>query len=171
MAKRTIYSESRRDLPMHTTTRRAEALSPATEPRRRFDWLREKKRRRSALARIHHAVLHGWALDDEGRSDLIQVLGTLLRSGDLTTREGLRVCQIVVAMDKADVEGQAADFYHARCAAGRRPRGRPRVWKGANPEGDWSGLESSVTARTARAPLPPITEYSGGGVRGLDGTG
>ena len=72
-------------------------------PTERFEWLRAGARRRSDLVDVHHAVVKGWITDPGVREALVRELTALVDSEDLTLRETLRVCRIMVAMDRADL--------------------------------------------------------------------
>ena len=62
---------------MPIETSRVEDSRPGPASAGRFDWLREKASRRSALAEVHAAIKKGWDLDDAGWADLGSVLREL----------------------------------------------------------------------------------------------
>jgi hypothetical protein len=70
-----------------------------TTPTERFDWLRAKRRRCSALVQVHNALLWGWVIDGDRRSDLVRELNSLLVTDDLSEREGNRLARILRMLD------------------------------------------------------------------------
>lgn len=68
-------------------------------PTGRFEWLREKVHRRDALRKVYNALLSGWAVDGDGRADLVRELNALLGADDLSERERVRIARIFQALE------------------------------------------------------------------------
>ena len=72
-----------------------------------FEWLKNPRGRRSALANVHTAVRRGWLAGDEvadRRAALVDALFELDADPTLRPRERIRILRIVLAMTLAAMD-------------------------------------------------------------------
>jgi len=86
-------------------------MSRHHRPRKPFDWLGERKRRRGALNLIRQAIREGW-LDGNEQSDrrdrLVAILSRLLDVEHMPAPEVMSLCRTFLAMARSDMENELA---------------------------------------------------------------
>jgi hypothetical protein len=89
----------------------------------RFAWLHDPNDRPAALAAVHRAVRAGWAIDDEGRAEILRALDAMRGAPDLSPRDALCLMRVYLAMDLVNLRSHPG--YRPR-----RPRASPDVRAG-----------------------------------------
>jgi hypothetical protein len=78
-----------------------------------FDWVREKRNRRSNLLLIRRAVREGWSISEEQRQILVDAVFNLTDADDISTREFIGVARAMIDMDRANLRAALAKHREA----------------------------------------------------------